>query len=115
MAKRTVKKVARTKPAPRYLYVEARGYFAAESTINGDTVNVLDGPISFDSIIVRAANDDEAYNVGAAKLQDQQANDPEMFNQDPVESDDNGEDLSSEPIEGSHAAGRFLNDYVVRL
>lgn len=104
-------KTATRKPAAtRYLYVEARGYFI-EGVMASDhplarPISVLDGPISFDSIVVRAKNEDEAYNIGAAKLQDQQASDPEMFDQDLLEGG---------PIEGSHASGKFLNDYVVRL
>lgn len=107
MAKRTVRKRVTRKPVePRYLYVETRGWFRTETDdFNDDRkFEVLDGPISFDSIVVRAANDDEAYNIGAAKLQDQQANDPELTDQE-----------TGEGVDGSHMTGRFLNDYVVRL
>lgn len=80
----------------RYLYVEARAWF--------DDDGKIDGAISFDSIIVRARNDADAYQLGAAKLQDQQLSDPSL------EKDEDGD-----PVEGSHLSATLLNDYVVKL
>jgi len=112
MAKKTAKKTRVTRkaaPAPsRYLYVEARGWFRKDNNVDLDAAEILDGPISFDSIVVRAKDEADAYNRGAALLQEQQFADPQMYDQ--------GDTTDTDPaIEGSHVSGRFLNDYVVKL
>lgn len=85
----------RRAPKTRYLYVEARGWFSTPSTTGNRAEGTLDGPISFDSVIVRAESDAKAYQFGAALMQTRREDDPTAgFN---------------------HATGTFLNDYVVKL
>lgn len=117
MAKRTVKRVVKkTKrvAAARYLYVEARGWFNEFDTNTGDIAQALDGPISFDSIIVGAADEETAYRIGADALTARQQDESDNYVQ---EGDvEEGEELQvGETVPGSHCSGDFLNDYVVKL
>lgn len=83
-----------------YLYVEARAYPDTWKVDAAGTVH-NDQPISFDSIVVQARNEDDAYQLGAACLQSRQQ-------------DEDAQDQSGD-ITTRHSQQFFLNDYVVKL
>lgn len=85
--KRFVKTLGR-KPISRYLYVEVRGWYLQPA-------GVLDGPVSFDHVEVKAATDRQAYALGAEAMHTRHLDPPTDSAQ--------------------HHTGSFLNDYVVKL
>lgn len=111
--KRVVKKVKRVVAAARYLYVEARGWFNDIETIDGEAALEFDGPISFDSIIVSAVDEEAAYRIGADALTARQQDESDNYVQEGDVEDDGPQ--VGEIVEGSHCSGDFLNDYVVKL
>ena len=92
------KSVIRPLTSP-YLYVEARAYPDTWKVDAAGTVH-NDEPISFDSIIVQARSEEDAYQLGAAALQMRQ-------NQELLDTDRDRSTLHSQQF--------FLNDYVVKL
>lgn len=80
----------------RYLYVEARGWFHTEADIDGRNAVMTDDPISFDSVLVEAADLDEAELLGAAAM-------------------DTRHTESKDATVLSHLTGTFLNYYVVQV
>lgn len=85
----------RRQPRTRYLYVEARGWGEEVTDGLGGSYLTLREPISFDSVIVRAKSEPDAFALGTALLQLRREDDPTAGH--------------------NHASGTFLNDYVVKL
>ncbi len=77
-----------------YLYVEARGWFKEVERLLEPSFQILDGPISFDSIQLLAGSMAQAYELGPALLQERQ---------------------SVEQGGDPHLTGTLLNNYVVQL
>lgn len=99
MAKRSPKKASALAATSRYLYVEARAYPDTWKVDAAGTVH-NDVPISFDSIEVRARSEEDAYQLGAARLQMRQ--DAELHE-------------TERETRLLHSQQFFLNDYVVKL
>lgn len=81
----------------RYVYVEARAWFSTPSTTGNRAEGTLDGPISFNAVIVPSAADaDEAYRLGASLMD-------EKFQSNPQD---------THWIAADGTASQFLNDFV---